>query len=168
MTRRDDLRRVDLALARLARMATGREGARLRAERSGVSLSQPALAILAASRSAGAVRLSELSRLTGLEAALISREVRDLVSTGYVQRRADPSDGRAAIVVLTPKGRRASEACRAAADELMAEMLSSWSAVDLHALAGHLERVVRDFSRPPSRISRGVSSEDQRVRAGRS
>lgn len=150
MTRGDDLRRVDLALARLARMATGREGARLRSERSGVFLSQPALAILAASRSAGAVRLSELSRLTGLEPALISREVRDLTATGHVQRRADPSDGRAGIVVLTPKGRRASETYRAAADEIVAEMLESWSAADLHALAGHLERVVRDFARPPS------------------
>jgi hypothetical protein len=29
MTRRDDLGRVDQALARIARMATGREGARL-------------------------------------------------------------------------------------------------------------------------------------------
>ena len=135
-------------------MATGREGARLRAERSGISLSQPALTVLAASRSAGAVRLSELSRLTGLEPALISREVRELTATGHVQRRADPSDGRAGIVVLTPKGRRASEAYRAAADEIIAEVLSSWSAADLHALAGNLERVVRDFSRPPhSRVA---------------
>jgi DNA-binding MarR family transcriptional regulator len=149
VARRDDLRRVDLALARLARMATGREGARLRAERSGVDLSQPALAILAASRSAGAVRLSELSRLTGLEPALISREVRELSATGHVQRRADPTDGRAGIVALTSKGRRTSEAYRAAADEIMAEILSSWSGADLHALAGHLERVVRDFARPP-------------------
>lgn len=158
MTRRDDLRRVDQALARLARMAAGREGARLRAERSGVSLSQPALAVLAASRSAGAVRLSELSRLTGLEPALISREVRELTATGHVQRRADPSDGRAGIVALTPKGRRTSETYRAAADEVMAEVLSSWTAADLHALAGHLERVVRDFSRPPpARVAHGGS-----------
>jgi DNA-binding MarR family transcriptional regulator len=156
VTRRDDLRRVDQALARLARMATGREGARLRAERSGVSLSQPALAVLAASRSAGAVRLSELSRLTGLEPALISREVRELTATGHVQRRADPSDGRAGIVALTPKGRRTSETYRAAADEIMAEVLSSWTAADLHALAGHLERVVRDFSGPPpARVAHG-------------
>jgi len=156
MTRREDLARVDQALARLARMATGREGARLRAERSGVALSQPALAILAASRSAGAVRLSELSRLTGLEPALISREVRDLTATGHAQRRPDPSDGRAGIVVLTPKGRRASQAYRAAADELMAERLSTWSAADLHALAGQLERVVRDFARPPRAAVAGV------------
>ena len=153
MKRRDDLRRVDLALARLARMATGREGARLRAERSGVFLSQPALTILAASRSAGAVRLSELSRLTGLEPALISREVRELTAMGHAQRRADPEDGRAGIVALTSKGRRASEAYRAAADEIMAEVLASWSAADLHALAGHLERVVHDFARPSRRPS---------------
>jgi hypothetical protein len=37
---------------------------------------------------------------------------------------------------------------RAAADEIIAEVLSSWSAADLHALAGQLERVVRDFARP--------------------
>jgi DNA-binding MarR family transcriptional regulator len=151
MTRREDLRRVDHAIARIARIATGREGARLRSERSGVSLSQPALTILAALRSAGAVRLSELSRITGLEAPLISREVRDLIASGHVQRRADRTDGRAGIVALTAKGRRASEAYRAAADEIMAEVLSSWSAADLHDLAAHLEHVARDFARPPRR-----------------
>jgi DNA-binding MarR family transcriptional regulator len=151
MTRREDLRWVDHALARIARIATGREGARLRSARSGVFLSQPALAALAALRSAGAMRLSELSRRTDLEAALISREVRHLMADGYVQRRADPSDGRASIVALTPKGRRASEAYRRAADEIMAEVLSSWSATDLHGLAGHLERIVRDFARPRRR-----------------
>ena len=149
MTRRDDLRRVDQALARIARMATGREGARLRAERSGVHLSQPAVTILAALRSSDAVSLSELSRLTGLEPPLVSREVGELAASGHVRRKADPSDGRAGIVALTPKGRRASEAYRSAADEIIAEVLSSWSAADLHDLATHLERVVRDFAGPP-------------------
>jgi DNA-binding MarR family transcriptional regulator len=157
MTRREDLRRVDQALARIARMATGREGARLRSERSGVHLSQPALTILAGLRSSDAVRLSELSRLTGLEAALVSREVGELAASGHVRRKADPSDGRAGIVALTPKGRRASEAYRSAADEIIAEVLSSWSAADLHDLATHLERVVRDFAGPPQNTRAGES-----------
>ena len=163
MTRRDDLRRVDQAIARVARIATGREGARLRSERSGVSLSQPAVSILAALRSAGDVRSSEIGRLTGLEAPLISREVGELVESGHVRRKADPTDGRAGIVGLTPKGRRASEAYRAAADERRAEMLSSWSAADLHDLAKYLERVVRDFCAPPRSATGG---ESVRVRAG--
>jgi DNA-binding MarR family transcriptional regulator len=157
MTRRDNLRRVDQALARIARMATGREGARLRSERSGVYLSQPAITILAALRSSGPVRLSELSRLTGLEAPLVSREVGELAASGHVRRKADPSDGRAGIVALTPKGRRTSEAYRSAADEIIAEVLSSWSAADLHDLATHLERVVRDFAGPPQSTRGGES-----------
>jgi DNA-binding MarR family transcriptional regulator len=148
MTRRDALRRVDHALARIARMATGREGARLRSERSGVHLSQPAVTILAALRSAGAVRQSELARRTGLEAPLVSREVGDLAASGHVRRKADPTDGRAGIVTITPKGRRASEAYRAAATEIMAEVLSSWSTAELGDLATHLERLVRDFAGP--------------------
>jgi DNA-binding MarR family transcriptional regulator len=154
MTRRDDLRRVDQALARIARMATGREGARLRSERSGVHLSQPALTILAALRTAGAVRLSELARLTGLEAPLVSREVGELGGSRHVRRKPDPTDGRAGIVALTPKGRRASETYRVAADEIMAEVLSSWSAADLHDLASHHERLVRDFAAPSRSVSR--------------
>jgi len=163
MTRRDDLRRVDQALARIARMATGRDGARLRSERSGVYLSQPAVTILAALRSAGAVRLSELARLAGLETPLVSREVGELAASGHVRRKADPSDGRAGIVALTPKGRRSSEAYRSAADEIMAEVLSSWSAADLHDLATHLERVVRDFAWPPARALRAESTPSREV-----
>jgi len=157
MTRRDDLARVDQALARVARMATGREGARLRSERSGVFLSQPAVTILAALRSAGDVRSSEVGKLTGLEAPLVSREVGELAASGHVRRKADPSDGRAGIVALTPKGRRASEAYRSAADEIIAEVLSSWSAADLHDLATHLERVVRDFAGPRRKTRAGES-----------
>jgi DNA-binding MarR family transcriptional regulator len=157
MTRRDDLRRVDQALARIARMATGREGARLRSERSGVHLSQPAVTILAALRSCDAVRISELSRLTGLEAPLVSREVAELAAGGQVRRKADPSDGRAGVVALTPKGRRASEAYRSAADEIIADVMSSWSAADLHDLATYLERVVRDFAGPPQNRHAGES-----------
>jgi DNA-binding MarR family transcriptional regulator len=149
MARREDLRRVDHALTRIARVAMGRDAARARADRSGVHLSQPAIAILAALRSAGAVRLSELSRLTGLEAPLISREVGELGGSKHVRRTADPSDGRAGIVALTPKGRRASEAYREAADEILAESFASWTVADLHDLAGLLERVARDFARPP-------------------
>lgn len=136
---------MEQALTRISRVALGREAARLRSERSGVLLSRPAVSILAALRKAGPVRLSELARLTDLEPPLISREVRDLASGRYVRRMADPTDGRAAIVELTSEGRRASEAYRAAAEEIVAEVFSSWSAEDLHDLARHLERLTGDL-----------------------
>lgn len=150
MARRDDLRRVEHALTRIGRISMGREAARIRAARSGVHLSRPSIAILSTLRLSGPVRMSELSARTDLEPPLISREVRDLLAAGYVRRRSDPTDGRAGIVELTTKGRRASEAYRAATDEIIAESFSNWSAADLRLLADQLERVVADFSRSPA------------------
>ncbi|HET7652411.1 MAG TPA: MarR family winged helix-turn-helix transcriptional regulator [Acidimicrobiales bacterium] len=150
MPRRDDLRRVEQALTRISRISMGREAARIRAARSGVHLSRPSIAILSTLRLSGPVRMNELSALTDLEPPLISREVRDLLAAGMVRRRSDPTDGRAGIVELTTKGRRASEAYRAATDEIIAESFSKWSAAELRQLAEQLERVVADFSRPPA------------------
>jgi DNA-binding MarR family transcriptional regulator len=148
--RRDDLRRVEQALTRISRISMGREAARIRAARSGVHLSRPSIAILSTLRLSGPVRMNELSARTDLEPPLISREVRDLLAAGMVRRRSDPTDGRAGIVELTTMGRRASEAYRAATDEIIAESFSKWSAAELRQLAEQLERVVADFSRPPA------------------
>jgi len=148
--RRDDLRRVEQALTRISRISMGREAARIRAARSGVHLSRPSIAILSTLRLSGPVRMNELSARTDREPPLISREVRDLLAAGMVRRRSDPTDGRAGIVELTTKGRRASEAYRAATDEIIAESFSKWSAAELRQLAEQLERVVADFSRPPA------------------
>jgi DNA-binding MarR family transcriptional regulator len=104
--------------------------------------------MLASLRVTGPVRPSFLARRTGLEAPLVSRELRALVLDGYVRRAADPTDGRAGIVDLTAKGRRAADAYRAATDDLAAEAFEDWTAADLRTLAGLLERVAVDISRP--------------------
>jgi DNA-binding MarR family transcriptional regulator len=150
VARRDDLRRVEHALTRISRISMGREAARIRAARSGVNLSRPSIAILSTLRLSGPVRMNELSARTDLEPPLISREVRDLLAAGLVRRRSDPTDGRAGIVELTTKGRRASESYRAATDDIIAETFSKWSAAELRQLADQLERVAADFSRSPA------------------
>jgi DNA-binding MarR family transcriptional regulator len=157
VARRDDLRRVEQALTRISRISLGREASRIRAERSGVHLSRPSISILSTLRLSGPVRLRELSRRTDLEAPLISREIRELMDAGLVRRTSDPTDGRAGIVELTTKGRQASEAYRAATDDIIADTFSRWTAAELRALAGQLERVAGDFSRPP-RPSRSVAA----------
>jgi DNA-binding MarR family transcriptional regulator len=156
VSRLDDLRRVEQAISRITRISSGRVAARHRSERSGVMLSRPAITILSNLRSSGPVRLSLLARLTDLEAPLISREIRELVEAGYVRRTADPTDGRAGIVDLTPKGRRAYQAYRDATDEIIAETFETWSASDLHELRNLLDRVVEDFARGPERAMRGT------------
>jgi DNA-binding MarR family transcriptional regulator len=150
MARQDTLRRIEQAILRISRIGTGRAAARIRAERSGVGLSRPAISVLAALNAGGSLRLTELAERTDLEMALVSREVRALDTDGYIRRAADPRDGRATIVGLTSKGRKAYEAYRTATDEIIAESFSHWSAKDLTALAAMLERVATDFASVPA------------------
>ena len=52
-----------------------------------------------------------------------SQMVEELVTKGYVERRAHPGDARVRLIVLTPKG----WACTRAADEAAAEVLRPWA-----------------------------------------
>lgn len=131
---------------RISRAGQSREAARSRAERSGVQLSRPSISIISALHASGPVRLSRLSRITDLEAPLVSREAAQLVADGYVSRAPDPSDGRATIVRLTPKGRRAYCSYREATDAIVAEAFAGWKAADLRALADYLDRMAGDVT----------------------
>jgi DNA-binding MarR family transcriptional regulator len=149
VARLDDLQRVEKAIVRIARIGGGRDAARNRAQRSGVFLSRPAISIISALHASGPVRLSQLSDITDLEAPLISREITRLVDDGYVKRAPDATDGRATIVTLTAKGRRAYSAYRNATDEIVIEAFAGWKAAELRTLADYLERVVTDVSKRP-------------------
>ena len=146
MSRADDLRRVEQAITRIQQIGTGREAARRRADRAGVNVGRPAVAVLGALNRHGPLRLSSLSRYTGLEAPLISREVRGLVADGLVTREADPGDGRAAIVALTAAGEDAFRSYRKATDEIISETFQAWSGDELDRLVVMLERVASDFA----------------------
>jgi DNA-binding MarR family transcriptional regulator len=67
------------------------------------------------------------SRLTDLaDQAQVSKQsagvlVDQLERLGYVRRVADPTDGRARLIVLEPRGRRAVEVATATLDEILSE-----------------------------------------------
>lgn len=50
------------------------------------------------------VRATELARLSGLHKQTVGRLVDELEELGYVERRADPGDRRAKLVVPTKRG----------------------------------------------------------------
>src|ERR1700761_4947179 len=52
----------------------------------------------------GPVRASELAEKVQADPSTVSRQVASLVKSGYVERRADPVDGRASLLVLTDRG----------------------------------------------------------------
>jgi DNA-binding MarR family transcriptional regulator len=95
----------------------------------------------------GPMRASALAESLHSDPSTVSRQVAALVRDGLVERRADPEDGRASILVLTGK-----------ADDIISEhedrrlkhfasMLSDWSDRDLHRFAVLLRRFTSDFDK---------------------
>ena len=69
------------------------------------------------------VRLTELAARAQLSLAATSELVDDLQRLGYLERRPDPSDGRAKLIYPTPRGR---QALNAAGDQV-AEIEHHWA-----------------------------------------
>lgn len=59
----------------------------------------------------GAIRPTALADIVGMRPTSLSNHLRRLIDSGHVRRRSDPADGRAALVSLTAKGVRDTEAC---------------------------------------------------------
>jgi DNA-binding MarR family transcriptional regulator len=141
MDRDANLRAVDAALTRIGRVANSRRASARRAHRSGVDLAPTAVATLAAIYRHGPARLRTIAEHVDLEPSRISREVGPLVEAGLVRQEADAEDRRATLLVATAAGRRAFEAYRRAADEILASSVRDWSDRDLASLATMLTRL---------------------------
>src|SRR5687768_5871089 len=72
---------------------------------------------------AAGARPSELAEFAGVTRPALGELVRHLEETGYVTSRPDKSDGRAVIVRLSARGRKAA----AAAERAIAKLKRSWA-----------------------------------------
>ncbi|HEX4489828.1 MAG TPA: MarR family transcriptional regulator [Acidimicrobiia bacterium] len=103
-----------------------------------------ALAYLERSEPAHRIRLSELQRLMHPRYSQpgLSRLVQRMETDGIVERRADPDDGRAAILVTTARGRRAYERANrvyeAAVHEHFGRHLDTRDGARLEAMLGRV------------------------------
>ena len=78
----------------------------------------------------GPSRASDLAEYLCADPSTVSRQVSSLVKSGLIERRADPADGRASILVPTKLGeQRVSEHERRRGDLVM-PVLKDWSAED--------------------------------------
>ncbi|HAM01587.1 MAG TPA: MarR family transcriptional regulator [Acidimicrobiaceae bacterium] len=93
----------------------------------------------------GGVRLSDLASSLELDLSTVSRQVRNLVEAGLVDRDADPDDGRAALLTLSARGRDVLDAVRAARRQVLGQTLCGWTATDRDALVRALGRLADDL-----------------------
>lgn len=90
-------------------------------------------------------RLSEIAQRADLDRSTISRKVAELERRGLVERAADPADGRASTLRITPGGRRLLRKVHRAHGQALAEVLAGWSDADRAELARLLRRLSDDL-----------------------
>jgi len=89
----------------------------------------------------GDARPSDLAAYFGIGKPTLSRQVQMLERLGLVERTADPTDGRAVRLTLSPTGLERVHAARSARRERLRERLRDWSQDDIAQLAGLVGRL---------------------------
>ena len=112
-------------------------------ETAGTGMSRTSLSVLTTLRDAGTARITELAESEHVAQPSMTTLVSRLEQQGLVQRQADPHDGRAVAVVLTPAGRAELERMTAARAELLAHRLQSLTPAERTALAAALPALDR-------------------------
>ncbi|MDQ2750485.1 MAG: MarR family transcriptional regulator [Actinomycetota bacterium] len=93
----------------------------------------------------GPMRSSELAERIESDPSTVSRQVAALVKDGLIERRADPADGRACLLVPTGKGQSVLNEHNAIRMQHFTGMLGEWSDADLRTFAALLHRFTDDF-----------------------
>ncbi|MDT0265353.1 MarR family transcriptional regulator [Streptomyces sp. DSM 44915] len=99
----------------------------------------------------GPTGVKALAAGMGIDSSTVTRQVAPLVDAGLVRRAADPEDGRAVLLRLTPPGRARLEEVRASRRALIALLTEDWNdreRADFHALLARFNAsIVRFHSR---------------------
>ena len=93
----------------------------------------------------GAASAARLATDIGLDRSVVSRHAGRLVQAGLLERRPDPADRRAALLVLTPAGEQAVAEMRRRLAEALDEYLASWPPAQAREFAASLRRFVSQF-----------------------
>jgi DNA-binding MarR family transcriptional regulator len=105
------------------RMVIARLSRRLERTHAGAALTSVETTVLATIARRGPLGLSDLARAEGMNPSMLSRVVRHLEGSGLVVKRSDPDDRRAALVAVTPAGKRLHERIRAERSDALSALL---------------------------------------------
>ncbi len=102
-------------------------------------------AVLFSVVSHGPIRAGALAESIQADPSTVSRQVSGLVKAGLIERRADPEDGRASLLVATAQGTERYERMIERRDVHYGQMLAGWSDADRRRFADLLDRFTQDF-----------------------
>jgi DNA-binding MarR family transcriptional regulator len=94
----------------------------------------------------GPKRASALAEYACVDPSTVSRQVGDLVRAGLVERQPDPEDGRASLLVATPRGHEVHAARLARRQRVFARVVEGWPGEDVDRLTDLLARFNDSFA----------------------
>jgi DNA-binding MarR family transcriptional regulator len=93
-------------------------------------------------------RLTSLAERAGMTKQAVGEVASELEALGVVERVPDPSDGRAKIIQLTPRGRAAYEIGLEVFEEIQARWAERYGAERVQAMVEVLEEIAADAHAP--------------------
>lgn len=106
-----------------------------------------AYGLLTVIRKQGAIRLTELASSIGVGKPSVSRQIAFLERLGLVSKEADPLDGRAQRIRLTPMGEERMHQVQDARREVFRERLGEWPPEDLQILSRYIAKLNATYER---------------------
>jgi DNA-binding MarR family transcriptional regulator len=94
-----------------------------------------------------AIRVTVLAEMLGVDAPTVTRKIQQLERDGLVVRHADPDDGRASRISLTPAGRRTLERVLKARRAWLDRLFDGWAEQDLAMFGSLLGRFSASLER---------------------
>lgn len=92
--------------------------------------------------------VSSIATALSIDQPRASKLVAAAVDAGFVRRDADQSDGRRALLVRTPAGRKLTDRVHRFRRDAFATAITDWSAKDQREFARLLTRFVDSFTQP--------------------
>jgi DNA-binding MarR family transcriptional regulator len=130
-----------------AMFALGKQQATLSHKMSRAGVDRSAVMLLKTLVAQGPARSSALAVAVHSDPSTVSRQVAGLVRDGLVERRADPEDGRASVLVPTEAGLTLLEEQRRRIGLALARVVRQWAPEDVDTFLDLLDRFVVDHER---------------------
>lgn len=111
------------------------------AKLSSLKLTTRRLIIMTAIASTSSIRVTDITRLTGIDRSTTGAMVQTLLALGYVTRSHPEGDYRAWVLALTPAGKKALKAGQKIIDQFEAELSRSIGPVAADAMDHHLRLI---------------------------
>ena len=108
----------------------------------------------------GIVPLQELAKHSGLLKSQMSRTVSTLIDRGYIEKTANPGDGRSILLKLSAEGLALSENILADSFDRNENMLSTLSFAERQILIELLQRVARTSAHYFHELKKNASQSD--------